>query len=48
MRAMVLRGKNLAIEEIDRGKAARKDAYVARARKELSTWIDSEPLRSSA
>ncbi len=31
-----------------RGKAARKDAYVERARKEIETWIDVEPLRSSA
>lgn len=31
-----------------RGKAARKEAYAERARKELETWIDPEPLRSSA
>jgi methylenetetrahydrofolate--tRNA-(uracil-5-)-methyltransferase len=31
-----------------RGKAARKEAYVERARKEIETWIDVEPLRSSA
>ena len=31
-----------------RGKAARKEAYVARARKELESWIDPEPQRSSA
>jgi methylenetetrahydrofolate--tRNA-(uracil-5-)-methyltransferase len=31
-----------------RGKAARKEAHVERARKEIETWIDVEPLRSSA
>jgi methylenetetrahydrofolate--tRNA-(uracil-5-)-methyltransferase len=31
-----------------RGKAARKEAYVERARKELESWIDPEPQRSSA
>ncbi|HEY6101154.1 MAG TPA: methylenetetrahydrofolate--tRNA-(uracil(54)-C(5))-methyltransferase (FADH(2)-oxidizing) TrmFO [Anaeromyxobacter sp.] len=31
-----------------RGKAARKEAYVARARKEIETWLDAEPQRSSA
>ena len=31
-----------------RGKAARKEAYVERARKELETWIDVEPRRCSA
>lgn len=36
------------LEGHHRGKAARKDAYVERARKELGTWIDTEPLRSSA
>jgi methylenetetrahydrofolate--tRNA-(uracil-5-)-methyltransferase len=36
------------LEGRHRGKAARKEAYAERARKELGTWIDSEPLRSSA
>jgi methylenetetrahydrofolate--tRNA-(uracil-5-)-methyltransferase len=31
-----------------RGKAARKEAYAERARKELESWIDPEPQRSSA
>jgi methylenetetrahydrofolate--tRNA-(uracil-5-)-methyltransferase len=31
-----------------RGKAARKEAYLERARKELESWIDPEPQRSSA
>ncbi|HEY6003434.1 MAG TPA: methylenetetrahydrofolate--tRNA-(uracil(54)-C(5))-methyltransferase (FADH(2)-oxidizing) TrmFO [Anaeromyxobacter sp.] len=31
-----------------RGKAARKEAYVERARKELESWIDPQPQRSSA
>jgi methylenetetrahydrofolate--tRNA-(uracil-5-)-methyltransferase len=31
-----------------RGKAARKEAHVERARKEIEPWIDAEPLRSSA
>jgi methylenetetrahydrofolate--tRNA-(uracil-5-)-methyltransferase len=31
-----------------RGKAARKEAHVARARKEIETWLDEAPLRSSA
>ena len=31
-----------------RGKAARKEAYLERARKELGTWIETEPQRSSA
>jgi methylenetetrahydrofolate--tRNA-(uracil-5-)-methyltransferase len=36
------------LEGRHRGKAARKEAYVARARKEIETWLDAEPLRSSA
>ncbi len=31
-----------------RGKAARKEAHLERARKELEPWIETEPLRSSA
>jgi methylenetetrahydrofolate--tRNA-(uracil-5-)-methyltransferase len=31
-----------------RGKAARKEAYAERARKELARWLDPEPQRSSA
>jgi methylenetetrahydrofolate--tRNA-(uracil-5-)-methyltransferase len=31
-----------------RGKAARREAYAERARKEIETWLEPEPLRSSA
>jgi methylenetetrahydrofolate--tRNA-(uracil-5-)-methyltransferase len=37
-----------ALEGRHRGKAARKEAYVERARKELETWLDAEPERCSA
>lgn len=36
------------LEGRHRGKAARKEAYLERARRELETWIDMEPQRSSA
>ncbi|HET7824614.1 MAG TPA: methylenetetrahydrofolate--tRNA-(uracil(54)-C(5))-methyltransferase (FADH(2)-oxidizing) TrmFO [Anaeromyxobacter sp.] len=41
-------GRSPAAPRKHRGKAARKEAYAERARKELASWIDPQPQRSSA